>query len=374
LRGKAVQPRSTGGAQRAPVWASGAVGLVLAGALVAGAGGVWADPKPSSRNVQLAPIAVTAQPIAAFDKIDPERTRFGKLTWRGGLVLTSPSPNFGGWSGLALGPDGKSFLSISDAGTWMSGRLVYDKGRPTGMDGVRLGPLLSLDGETIARSRDRDAEGLSLLSGTPAKGSMLVSFEHNHRIWRYDVDAKGLSAARSYVALPAAIKRLPGNSGLEAVTVLRGGPYKGSLVVFAESLHDSAGNNTGWIWVKGRAQEFHLSNAGDYAVTDAAPLADGSLLVLERRFRWSEGVKVRLRLIRRAQLRPGAKIDGETLLDASMNQEIDNMEGLAVNAGAGGEIIVTMISDDNFNKALQRTLLLQFALDGADLASTGTRP
>ena len=37
---------------------------------------------------------------------------------------------------------------------------------------------------------------------------------------------------------------------------------------------------------------------------------------------------------------------------------------------AAGEIIVTMISDDNFNKGLQRTLLLQFALDGGDLAST----
>ena len=54
-----------------------------------------------------------------------------------------------------------------------------------------------------------------------------------------------------------------------------------------------------------------------------------------------------------------------------MNAEIDNMEGLAVHTNAAGEIIVTMISDDNFNKGLQRTLLLQFALDGVDLASTG---
>jgi hypothetical protein len=44
------------------------------------------------------------------------------------------------------------------------------------------------------------------------------------------------------------------------------------------------------------------------------------------------------------------------------------MEGLAVHAGAGGQIIVTMISDDNFNHVLQRTLLLQFAIEGSDLA------
>ena len=38
------------------------------------------------------------------------------------------------------------------------------------------------------------------------------------------------------------------------------------------------------------------------------------------------------------------------------------MEGLAVHRGAGGETIVSMISDDNFNHCLQRTMLLQFTL------------
>src|SRR4029079_7049806 len=97
-------------------------------------------------------------------------------------------------------------------------------------------------------------------------------------------------------------------------------------------------------------------------------LPDGGLLVLESRFRWREGVKFRLRLIRRDELKPPVRIDGETLLEATLNQEIDNMEGLAVHAGAGGEIIVTMISDDSSNHLLQRTLLLQFAIEGSDLA------
>jgi len=103
-------------------------------------------------------------------------------------------------------------------------------------------------------------------------------------------------------------------------------------------------------------------------VTDAAGLPDGGLLVLERRFRWSEGVKSRLRLVRRDELKPTGRVDAETLFEANLNQEIDNMEGLAVHAGAGGEIIVTMISDDNFNHLLQRTLLLQFVIEGSDLA------
>ena len=130
------------------------------------------------------------------------------------------------------------------------------------------------------------------------------------------------------------------------------------------------GDHTGWLWVKGKPVEIHLTNPGDYDVTDAAGLPDGGLLVLERRYRWIEGVKSRLRLVRRDELKPDMRIEGEMLFDAASatNHEVDNMEGLAVHAGAGGQIIVTMISDDNFNHLLQRTLLLQFAIEGSDLA------
>ncbi len=37
------------------------------------------------------------------------------------------------------------------------------------------------------------------------------------------------------------------------------------------------------------------------------------------------------------------------------------MEGLSVHRTAGGETVLTLISDDNFS-AIQRTLLLQFTL------------
>ena len=124
---------------------------------------------------------------------------------------------------------------------------------------------------------------------------------------------------------------------------------------------------TRWLRVKGKPVEIHLTNPGDYDGADAAGLADGGLLVLERRYR-IEGVKSRLRLIRRDELEPDTRIEGVVLFDAAMGQEIDNMEGLAVHAGAGGQIIVTMISDDNFNHLLQRMLLLQFAIEGSDLA------
>jgi hypothetical protein len=38
------------------------------------------------------------------------------------------------------------------------------------------------------------------------------------------------------------------------------------------------------------------------------------------------------------------------------------MEGLAVSRNDRGQIVLTLMSDNNFNSFLQRTLLLQFVL------------
>lgn len=344
-------------------------GLIALGSLPA-----LAEESPASLDEGVEAITVEAHPIAAFDKIDAGKTHFGKLKWRGGLVLTSSSRHFGGWSGLILDAEGRKLFSISDAGSWMSGEIAYAGDRPAALEGMRLGPIRALSGKALTRKRNSDAEGLTLLSGTPDTGSVLISFERNHRIGRFDIGKDGLPPALSYVELPPGAKQMKANRGLEAIAVLRAGPNKGSLVAFAENLPDDAGDHTGWLWVKNKPEEIHLTNPGDYDVTDAAGLPDGGLLVLERHFRWSEGVKTRLRLIRRDEIKAGARMEGEVLFDATMNQEVDNLEGLAVHAGAGGAIIVTMISDDNFNHLLQRTLLLQFAIEGSDLARAEPEP
>jgi hypothetical protein len=107
-----------------------------------------------------------------------------------------------------------------------------------------------------------------------------------------------------------------------------------------------------------------ITNIGEYDLTDCLGLPDGSLLVLERRFRWSswyEGVKGRLRRFSPEEIRTG-RLEGEILLDADLSQEIDNLEGLAMHKGPKGETVLTIISDNNFNQMLQKTVLLQFTL------------
>ena len=318
--------------------------------------------KPDVATLKAEPVEIAATVIASFNRIGAAQSHFGRLDWRGGLVLTSPSPNFGGWSGLVMDPDGNKFISISDSGVWLTGELTYAGDKPQGIANAKMGPLLNPDGKPFKRGRDRDAEAIALVDGSVSAGSVLVAFERNHRIVGYDVSKEGLSAARRSVPLPEDAKRMSRNNGLEAMTVMRGGPYKGATIAMSEHLLDKNGNHTGWIWAGAAPQRFNFENIGEFDLTDLASLEDGTLFVLERRFRWLEGVKMRLRRVMPDELLPGRTIKGEILIEADFNSEIDNLEGLAVSHGKPGETIFTMISDDNFNHFLQRTVLLQFSL------------
>lgn len=327
------------------------------------AGVALADPKPEIAGIEPGSITVRAMPIRTFKRFGGADERLGKLVFRGGLVLTSPSRYFGGWSGLILDADAKSLLAISDSGVWMTGRLTYDGTRPSGIDDARLGPLLDRNGLPLSHLRDRDSEAVALASGTLQQGSVLVAFEGRHRIERYDLSANGLSADRGgAVKLPAGARRMRRTQGLEAMTVMQGGPYRDSLLAFSERLYDASRNHTGWLWTGKTPATVHLENIGDYDLTDIASLDDGTLFVLERRFRWLEGLKARLRRLAPGALQPGRTAVGETLLEADLNDNIDNMEGLAATRLKDGNVLITMISDDNFSHMLQRTVLLQFSV------------
>jgi hypothetical protein len=328
-----------------------------------------AQGKPDTSRLAVQPIEIRAEPIRSFDKEGPGRTRYGRLEWRGGLVLSSPSDNFGGWSGLAFDADGNSLMAISDAGIWMTAKLTYQGLRPKGLISARIGPLKARHGRILPRPRDRDAEAIVLADGTFADGSLLIAFEKHNRIERFPI-AKGEPAApTAQLKLPAEVLRMA-SDGFEALTILGGGSFKGAVVALAELPIAGQKNRTGWIWIGGVPKRFTLADIDGFEITDAAGLADGGLLVLERRFRWSEGVRMRLRLVGASELKPGAVVRGDVLLEADMSREIDNMEGLAVRERPGGETLITMISDDNFNKLLQRTVLLEFALPPARKSKT----
>ena len=103
-----------------------------------------------------------------------------------------------------------------------------------------------------------------------------------------------------------------------------------------------------------------MALSGGYDVTDLAFLPEGDAVILERRFSLFGGFACRLRRVEAAAIRPGARVDGETLYESEASHQVDNMEGLAVHR-EGSETVLSLISDNNFS-SLQRTLLLEFAL------------
>jgi hypothetical protein len=339
----------------------------LGGAVAAAAGTLApavAGAAPGERDIE-----ILARPITTFGRVMGQRTRFGQLEFRGGLVLSSQDKDFGGWSGLLLETDGRRMLAVSDRGNVLSAEITYTGDAPSGLKASRLGPILGVNGRRLERRRDLDAEALALAQGSLSRGEVLIGFERNHRIGRYAVLNGVLQPPTGYLRLPAEARRMHANKGLEAVTVMAGGPHKGAVVAFSERFPSNPAQHTGWIWIGGEARRLAYADSGGFDITDAASLQDGTLLVLERRFRWTEGVKMRIRSFAADQVRPGIVMESETLIESDLTSEIDNMEGLAVHRSPRGETVLTLVSDDNFNSFLQRTLLLQFTLPHAGKAA-----
>jgi len=309
-----------------------------------------------------APIAVRMEVIPiTFDRDRPDLNHFGKLTFRGGLNLFGRSRYFGGFSGIALDPSGATLLAVSDAGTWMRATLDYDGRKLKALQNVVIGPILGRDGKPLQRDAERDAEGLALAAGDTRVGQAFVSFEREHRISRYPFTTTSFGPPDQAVSLPKEAKAMGNNIGIEALALIRAGKLKGTLVVFPERLKDRQGNLKGWLIGGPKPGSITLRRLGGFDITDAAGLPDGGIILLERRFRYSEGVQMRIRRIAPSELRPGRLIEGEVLLEAQDNLNIDNMEAIAVHRNRSGETILTLMSDDNFS-ALQRSLILQFAL------------
>lgn len=347
---------------------SATLGLVAASLLAVAP--ALAD-KPTSVLKEARPITVTVIPFD-FDRDRPERKTFGKLIFRGGLNLFATSPFFGGYSGLVIDASGRQILAISDAGTWLRATLDYDGRKLKAVRQTVVGPILGKDGKPLREDRKRDAEGISLLKGNTERGTAYVSFERNHRIQRYPFSAARFGPPNGSVSLPRAAKRMKSNQGLEALTVIRAGKLKGTLLAFSERLLGKGGALQGWLIGGPTPGPIALKRIGGFDITDAASLPDGGIILLERRFRFSEGVKMRIRRIRATEIRRGALVAGETLFEAADIYNIDNMEGIAAHRSAAGETIITLISDDNFS-AFQRTLLMQFALPDERAGRAGAK-
>jgi hypothetical protein len=333
----------------------------LAGSLVAAtllAGGSFALSQTNPRgSTVLAPVAVRATPIAAFDNREPATVRFGALEFRGGLVLTSDDPAFGGISSLHMDADGAHFLALTDMGSWLRGRIVYRDGRPAGIADAEMAPMLDAHGKPLSAHGRFDSESLA-----EQDGMFYVGAERQERIVRFDVRRHGLRARGKFIPVPADFKTFVKNRSLECLAApAKGSALAGHLVVVAERSLDAAGNFRSFLLKGGEVGRFSVKRHGDFDVSDCTVLPSGDLLLLERSFSILSGVGMRIRRIPLGLIKPGALVDGPILVTADLGEQIDNMEGIGVHRNARGEVILTLVSDNNFS-GLQRNLLLQFKL------------
>jgi hypothetical protein len=305
-------------------------------------------------------ITVSARPIS-FASAQPEKRDFGALTFIGGLVLSSTSSYFGGYSGLALDAKGERLLTISDSGSWLSGKLDYKDGVPSGISDARIGPIPAKNGKPLKKG-ERDVESIVALKVGGIEGRYLLGFERRHRIEEYAFEKGEMRGPLGKRAIPDQLKGMKSNGGLEDLTILRGGPYAGAMVTFSEKMLTDDGRHTGALVKDGKSQSLFMKRYEEFDITDMQSTSDGSLVVLERSFNPALlRVGTRMRLIKAADVKPGATLDGQLLLEAGPGLEIDNFEGLAITENDKREIVLTIISDDNFN-FIQRTLLMQFKI------------
>ncbi len=329
----------------------------LALALLASLSGAAIAQAPPKADEAGARIDLQAQPIAAFDRRDPERREFGALLFRGGIELLSNYQGFGGISAIRVNADGQGFLAVSDRGRWLRGRIVYASARPAGIADAEMAPILGWDGKPLALRGWFDTESLAEDGGT-----LYVGIERVNQIVRFDYGKDGFLARGEPIPVPPEVKSLPYNKGLEAmVFVPREMPLGGTLIAISERGLDDRGNIRAFLIGGPSPGNFAFTRSNDFDITDTAVTPAQELLILERSFSLLRGPGMRIRRFALSAIIPGAVLEGSVVFEADRNYQIDNMEGLAVHRSPEGETVLTLISDDNFNP-LQRTLLLQFTL------------
>jgi hypothetical protein len=331
--------------------------------LVSGAGGfaTQCTPRrpPPVVATPLAPvkagpeITVTTTPVP-LDPADPAKVVVGGgFTYAGGLALTSADTSrLHGLSDLSVTTDGR-LTAISDEGDVFEAQLRLDAGgKLVGLSGGKLRPLPGLDGQPLPGKQKADAEGLAVLPN----GERLVSFEGDHRIWRYAVTPDGTWSRPAPAPKPSTI--FPDNEGMEAIAAYPAAGPDAYIV----------GGEEGEVWLcrlSSECRSLPPQSGPDFTwgLTAFAPFAGTAVATLHRGYDPIRGWRAVVRFISDPTLPPARQRTIAALhIDGAMPR--DNFEGLALAGpppGAPpGATRLYLISDDGAVGKNQRTLLLAF--------------
>ncbi len=320
-----------GAARRLLTWAAP---ILLAGCVSAS---VQLPPAPLAWGPAV-PVETAPVPL---DPADPTATAIGAFRYAGGIAITSTATSrLHGLSDLVVA-SGSRITSVSDDGADLfTATMTFDAtGRLAGLAEVGLRPLTEADGGPFTAKSRSDAEGLSFLSN----GDMLVSFEREHRIWRYPA-----SGDPGPVPVPMPPVPMTSNDGMEG------------LAAAADGSGYWVGVEPGSIWfcrleVSCEPVEGLPVPPLGYRLSGLTTGPAGELVILHHSFIPAIGSRIILTVVRSP--REGQTVLGRLAMAPSTT--VDNFEGVAVAPRPNGDWRLYLLSDDNFNPS-QRTLLLAF--------------
>lgn len=288
-------------------------------------------------------ITISAQTVVLSPQA-PTQTQIGAFTYAGGLALTSPDgQRLGGLSDMVMDAKG-ALAAISDEGDLLQAKvLTGPDGQLSGLDQAQIAPLLGLDGKALPNKFEADAEGLAVWPN----GDLIVSFEHDHRIWLYP------AAGGAPQPLPMPDIAMPPNDGMEGLSLA---PSQGLDAYWV-------GVEAGGIWlcrIKTDCKAYPalpLPPQG-YRLSGLREGPDGQLFILHHSWNPAQGSRIVLSVIA-GPAGPAPK--SVQTLSLAPPLSTDNFEGIAVTKAADGALRIYLLSDDNFSKT-QRTLLMAFDL------------
>lgn len=302
-------------------------------------------------------VGIEATPLTSFRIVGADIDH-GPLTFVGGFSMSGDRREFGQLSAFRFLTPGEQFLGVADHGYWFAGRIERDAdGAPTGIGDFTMQAMVDEAGRVIDDKHRIDAEGLSVSDGIAT-----VAFERQARVSEYRIDPDGIGGPTRDLDFLIPYHELRYNAGMETVArAPQDGVLAGARVVVAEKSIDTEGNIFAAVIEGPRKGIFKVRRTNEFDVTDGVFLPDGDLLLLERRFSYATGVAMRLRRIVGDAIRPDALVDGETLIEANMAYNIDNMEAIDIFRRDDGALVIALMSDDN-QSWIQRSLYLEFEL------------
>ena len=269
-----------------------------------------------------------------------------KLEQVGFLNIDRNEKDYGGFSGLLIKNEGTEALVVTDKSFFFVLELRRDDNDfLTGYSVIKKGRILSSKGEHL-NGRNTDSESIA----KDANNNYYISFESNHRIMMHtEVEGKGI-----FVPKHPMFRKLSVNKGIEALAIdnenrLIAIPEKPPLGISDIPIFRLQNNK--WEIIK------YVKIEDNFLVTDAEILPMGLLLILERKFSWTQGFKTRFRLISLDKFDNTEPI----IVFTSTANQFDNLEGMTFWKDKKGDMRILTVSDDNFHP-LQQSEIREFFL------------